>query len=130
MERITALEKKSRSVLAAAAVNRYFDMTKSSIKIRAKITNGTTTVRALINHPMETGLRKDKKTGQPIPAKFIKNVKCVSNEKILLNSQWGIAVSKNPYLSFKYSGGSAGDVIEISWIDNTNQTDRIEAKVE
>ena len=104
-------------------------MTKSSIKIRAKINNGITTVKALISHPMETGLRKDKKTGQPVPAKFIKNVKCESNKKVLLNSQWGIAVSKNPYLSFKYSGGSAGDIIRFSWIDNTNQSDSIEAKV-
>lgn len=104
-------------------------MTKSSIKIRAKIQNGITTVKALISHPMETGLRKDKKTGQPIPANFIKNVKCESNTKVLLNSQWGVAVSKNPYLSFKYSGGNAGDIIKISWIDNTDQTDSIEAKV-
>lgn len=104
-------------------------MLKSSIKIRAKITNGIITVKALISHPMETGLRKDKKTGQPIPAKFIKNVKCVSNKKVLLESQWGVAISKNPYLSFKYSGGNAGDLIKISWIDNTNQSDSIEATV-
>lgn len=104
-------------------------MVKSSIKIRAKIKNGTTTVKALISHPMETGFRKDKKTGQPIPANFIKNVKCVSNKKVLLNSQWGVAVSKNPYLSFKYSGGSSGDIIKLSWIDNTDQSDSIEAKV-
>lgn len=108
---------------------REFDMVKSSIKIRAKIENGTTTVKALISHPMETGLRKNKKTGQPIPAKFIKNVKCVSNKKVLLNAYWGIAVSSNPYLSFKYSGGSAGDIIKLTWIDNTNQSDSIEAKV-
>jgi sulfur-oxidizing protein SoxZ len=104
-------------------------MTKSSIKIRAQIKNGITTVKALISHPMETGLRKEKKTGQPIPAKFITNVKCVSNKKVLLNSQLGVAVSKNPYLSFRYSGGSAGDIIKLTWTDNTNQTDSIEAKV-
>ena len=104
-------------------------MLKSSIKIRAKIKSGVTTVKALISHPMETGLRKDKKTGQPIPAKFIKNVKCVSNKKVLLDSQWGIAISKNPYVSFKYSGGSSGDIIKVSWIDNTDESDSIEAKV-
>ncbi|MCW8931741.1 MAG: thiosulfate oxidation carrier complex protein SoxZ [Gammaproteobacteria bacterium] len=104
-------------------------MTKSSIKLRAQIKNGVTTVKALISHPMETGLRYNKKTGQPIPAKFIKNVKCLSNKKVLLNSQWGIAVSKNPYVSFRYSGGNTGDIIEFSWIDNTNQSDSIEAKV-
>lgn len=104
-------------------------MTKSSIKIRAKITNGITIVKALISHPMETGLRKDKISGLPIPAKFIKNVKCISNKKVLLNAQWGVAVSKNPYLSFKYSGGNSGDIIQVTWIDNTNQSDSIEATV-
>ena len=32
-----------------------------SIKIRAKSKGGITTVKALITHPMETGLRKNKK---------------------------------------------------------------------
>lgn len=104
-------------------------MAKSSIKIRAKLKDGITTVKALISHPMETGLRKDKKTGQTIPAKFIQNVKCETNNRILLNSQWGVAISKNPYVSFKYSGSTAGDIIKLSWVDNTGQSDSIEAKV-
>lgn len=104
-------------------------MAQKSIKIRAKITNGITTVKALISHPMETGLRKDKKSGQTIPAKYIQNVKCESNNKVILNAQWGVAVSKNPYVSFKYSGSGADDIIKFSWIDNTGQSDSIEATV-
>ena len=42
-----------------------------SIKVRAKVKDGITVVKALITHPMETGLRKDKKTGKKIPAHFI-----------------------------------------------------------
>ncbi|MBT7047566.1 MAG: thiosulfate oxidation carrier complex protein SoxZ, partial [Gammaproteobacteria bacterium] len=34
-----------------------------SIKLRAKSKKGVVTVKCLMNHPMETGLRKDKKTG-------------------------------------------------------------------
>ena len=45
-----------------------------SIKIRAKEKGGVVTVKALMNHPMETGLRKDKKTGKAIPAHFINEV--------------------------------------------------------
>lgn len=104
-------------------------MAKSSIKIRAKTKNGITTVKALISHPMETGLRKDKKSGRIIPAKFIQNVKCESNNKVLLNSQWGVAISKNPYVSFKYSGSTAGDIIKLTWTDNTGRSDSMEAKV-
>ena len=39
----------------------------STIKIRAKESNGVVTVKALMKHPMETGKRKDKKTGDNIP---------------------------------------------------------------
>ena len=49
-----------------------------SIKIRAKEKGGVVTVKALMNHPMETGLRKDKKTGEKIPAHFIQEVKASS----------------------------------------------------
>ena len=36
----------------------------STIKIRAKESNGSVTVKALVKHPMETGQRKDNKTGE------------------------------------------------------------------
>ena len=42
-----------------------------SIKIRAKAKGDEVTVKALMSHVMETGLRKDKKTGKVIPAHFI-----------------------------------------------------------
>ena len=37
------------------------------IKIRAKASGDGATVKCLMSHPMETGLRKDKKTGEVIP---------------------------------------------------------------
>ena len=40
-----------------------------SIKIRAKASGGVTTVKALIKHSMETGTRKNKKTGENIMKK-------------------------------------------------------------
>ncbi|MDH5484149.1 MAG: thiosulfate oxidation carrier complex protein SoxZ, partial [Gammaproteobacteria bacterium] len=43
----------------------------SSIKVRANVKGDVTVVKTLISHPMETGLRKDKKTGKKIPANFI-----------------------------------------------------------
>ena len=46
----------------------------STIKIRAKESNGVVTVKALMKHPMETGKRKDKKTGDNIPAHFIQEI--------------------------------------------------------
>ena len=101
----------------------------TSIKIRAKAKDGVTTVKALMTHPMETGLRKDKKTGKKIPAHFIQNVSAKHNGKEVLSTEWGGSVSKNPYLSFKFEGGSQGDEIEISWMDNKGASDSAKAKI-
>lgn len=101
----------------------------SSIKIRAKDSNGIATVKALINHPMETGLRKDKKTGNMIAAHFIQNVVCEHKGKKVLDAHWGTAISKNPYLSFRIKGASKGDELKLSWTDNTGQSDSAVATI-
>jgi len=104
-------------------------MAKKSIRIRAKVKGDVTEVKALMSHEMETGLRKDKKTGEKIPAHFIKEVVCEHNGKQVLLAQWGVAISKNPYLSFKFKGGKAGDTIKISWDDNKGESSSAETKV-
>lgn len=101
----------------------------SSIKMRAKSKDGVTTVKALISHPMETGLRKDKKTGKPIPAHFIQEVICEHKGNTVLTANWSGAISKNPYLSFRFSGAAAGDTIKLSWVDNMGNKDSTEAAV-
>jgi sulfur-oxidizing protein SoxZ len=99
-----------------------------SIKVRAKAKKGVVTVKALMNHPMETGLRKDKKTGKMIPAHHIQEVMAKSGDKTVLSAVWGGAISKNPYLSFKYAGAK-GDELTLSWVDNQGNSDSITAKV-
>ncbi|MFC1773779.1 thiosulfate oxidation carrier complex protein SoxZ [Pseudomonadota bacterium] len=101
----------------------------SSIKARAKMSDGVTTVKALVKHPMETGLRKDKKSGKLIPAHFIQEVVCEHNGTKVMTALWGAAVSKNPYLSFKFTGAKAGDNLKISWVDNKGESDSTETKV-
>jgi len=100
-----------------------------SIKVRAKVTGGVTEVKALINHTMETGQRKDSKTGQMVPAHFIQEITCSHNGENVLTAQWGVAISKNPYLSFKFSGAKAGDALKVSWVDNKGETDSVETKI-
>ncbi len=104
-------------------------MAKSSIKIRAKVKNGEAKVKCLISHPMETGLRKDKKTKKLIPAHFIQEVVCEHDGKTLMNAQWNGTISKNPFLSFIFTGAKSGDTIKISWVDNTGKSDATEAKM-
>ncbi len=87
------------------------------MKIRATTLGDSTEVKVLMSHEMETGQRKDAQ-GQTIPAWFIQNVIVTWNGKIMLSAQWGTAISKNPFLSFKFKGGAKGDKIAISWMDN------------
>ena len=104
-------------------------MSKSSIKVRAKVKKGEAKVKCLISHPMETGLRKNKKTGKLIPAQFIQEVVCESGGKTVMNAQWSGTISKNPFLSFTFTGAKSGDIIKISWVDNTGKSDSTEAKM-
>ena len=100
-----------------------------SIKVRAKVKDGVAVVKALISHPMETGQRKNKKTGENFPAHFIQEVTCSLNGASVLTADWGTAISKNPYLSFKFSGAKAGDTLKMSWVDNKGESDSTEAKI-
>ena len=100
-----------------------------SIKIRAKIKGDTTTVKCLMTHSMETGLRKDKKTGKPIPAHFINEVVAESGGKTVMTSNWSAGVSKNPYMAFAFTGGAKGDEVKISWTDNLCGSDSGSAKI-
>ncbi len=103
-------------------------MAKSTIKLRTKEKGGKIQVKALITHPMETGLRKDKKTGKKIPAHHITKVVVEANGKPVLTADWSGSISKNPFLSFKYAG-SKDDKVKLTWTDNTGKSDSIEKKV-
>jgi hypothetical protein len=58
-----------------------------------------------MSHEMETGLRKDKETGNAIPAHFIQEVTAKWKDQVVMTAFWSGGVSKNPYLSFKFNGG-------------------------
>ncbi len=94
----------------------------SDIKIRAKLKDGETEVKCLMNHPMETGLRKDSKTDELVPAHFIQEVICKAKDQVVMTANWSGGVSKNPYLAFKFKGGEVGDPIEVTWTDNMGET--------
>ncbi len=91
------------------------------MKIRASLVGDSTEVKVLMSHEMESGQRKDAQ-GQTIPAWFIQTVTVTWNDKTVLSAQWGTAVSKNPFLSFKFKGGAKGDKITVSWTDSRGDT--------
>jgi sulfur-oxidizing protein SoxZ len=104
-------------------------MAKGTIKMKTSLNGNVCNVKALIKHKMETGQRKDAKTGKVIPAHFIQELSCTHNGKSVLNANWGTAVSANPYLSFEFTGAKAGDKVVLSWTDNKGESDSHEVTV-
>lgn len=101
----------------------------STIKVRAKAKGDAVEVKTLIKHEMETGQRKNSKTGELIPAHFIEEVIFEHDGKTVMTAYWGPAVSKNPYMSFRFSGGAKGDKLKVSWRDNKGESDALEAEI-
>ncbi|MEJ5210895.1 MAG: thiosulfate oxidation carrier complex protein SoxZ [Burkholderiales bacterium] len=99
------------------------------MRIRATMAGDVADIKVLMNHPMETGQRKDAKTGQLVPAHFIQTVKAELNGKPVLDAQWSVAISRNPFLGFKVKGAKAGDKVTVSWTDNKGDKNSAEATV-
>ncbi len=98
------------------------------MRIRAQVAGDKATVRVLMSHEMETGLRKDS-AGKTIPAWFIQEVTASHNGKQVLAAEWGPSVAKNPFLQFSVKGAKAGDKISVSWVDNKGDKRTDEATV-
>lgn len=104
-------------------------MASDSIKLKATAENGETTVKALIKHPMETGRRKDKETGELIPGHYIEEVSCSYQGEVVMTADWGPTIAKNPLLTFTFTGGAPGEKVALSWTDNTGDSDSASATI-
>jgi sulfur-oxidizing protein SoxZ len=90
------------------------------MRVRATESGGVVDVKILMKHDMESGLRKDA-AGKTVPAWFIKTLNVKAQGKDVLNAEFGTAVSKDPFLNFKYKGAK-GDKIVVSWVDSKGET--------
>ena len=96
----------------------------NSMKIRTSIEGDYIEVKALIKHPMETGIRKDK-AGNVIPAHHIEDLTAKANGKVVFSAEWGTGIAANPYISFKFKGAKVGDELTLSWTDNKGEADSL-----
>jgi len=97
------------------------------MKMRATLGGGGTAgsytdVRVLMTHPMTTA-----QSNQPLH--FIQNITVRQNGKAVVEAQISQAVSRNPVFTFRIKGGAKGDKIEVSWLDNKGETNKIETAV-
>ena len=91
---------------------------KPRVKVPKKASSGDIiTIKTLISHKMETGLRKDKKTGDLIPRQIINNFKAEFNGQMVFETALEPAVSSNPYIQFKVKMMESGE-FKFSWTDD------------
>lgn len=88
------------------------------IKIRAQNQGEITDIRILMQHPMETGQRKDDK-GQSLPMHFIQTFTVSLNGKPIIDGQLNTSISKNPLFTFKARSIKSGDKLTVAWVDNS-----------
>jgi sulfur-oxidizing protein SoxZ len=87
----------------------------SEVKIRAALKDGKCEVKALLTHPMETGRRKDP-AGNLIPAHHIQTVELLHNGNLMVEADWGGAISTNPFFSVSLNNVTSGDTIEATFL--------------
>ena len=94
---------------------------EAPMKIRAAMHGDIADIKCLMNHIMETGLRKDA-GGRVIPPHHITNFSMIAAGKKILDAQFGGGIARNPYLGLKVKGIHAGDVITANWLDNSGHS--------
>jgi sulfur-oxidizing protein SoxZ len=73
-------------------------------------------IKSLVQHPMETGLRKDA-SGNAIPRKIINKFSCTFNGKPVFSADLEAAIAANPYLQFTARVDESG-TFKFTWVDD------------
>lgn len=94
----------------------------ASIKPRVKVPKTAAvgeivTIKALINHPMESGQRKNSETGETIPRMVVHTFEVTFNGKNVVTFYPEGAVSQNPFFEFVMKVPEAGEVA-FKWTDD------------
>ncbi len=99
-------------------------------KMKIKTGNsGGYDVLVLAKHPMETGNRKDQKTGEMIPAHFIQTMVFSVNGTPVAQAHLNQGISANPLVGINISNAKPGDTVSVSWTDNKGESDSAETTI-
>ena len=77
-------------------------------------------VRVLVQHPMETGFRRDM-NGAAIPMNVVDKLACRINGREVFRAELGTGIAANPYLVFTAVAEKSGTV-EVEWSDDKGET--------
>jgi len=85
-------------------------------------------IKTLINHKMESGQRKDRKTGEKIPRQIINKFTCEFNGKEVMSVDLDPAISANPYFKFNARVDEPG-TFKFTWVDDDGSVYSTEKKI-
>lgn len=89
-------------------------MARAILTVPAKARVGEVVeVRALIQHPMETGYRSDA-AGQRLPSDLVRRVECRFDGELVLAGELHAAIAANPYLAFALRVPHNG-TLSVTW---------------
>lgn len=102
---------------------------KPRVKVPKKAAKGDVIeIKTLISHKMETGLRKNKKTGDIIPRKIINKFIANFNGEEVFSMDVEPAVSANPYIKFSVKVEESGE-FDFTWIDDDGSKYQTKKKI-
>src|SRR3712207_4429819 len=77
-------------------------------------------IKTLVQHPMETGYRRDN-TGGAIPRDIIQNFVCTYNGEEVFRAELFPAIAANPFIAFTTVATESG-TIAFTWTDTNGET--------
>lgn len=90
--------------------------------------NETFMIRTIINHPMETGLRRDK-SGLLVPVRIVERFSCRVDGEEVFAAELEPAISANPYIAFNIRLENSADLV-FEWTDTTGDQYTRQKRVE
>jgi sulfur-oxidizing protein SoxZ len=84
-------------------------------------------VRVLVQHPMETGFRRNL-DGQSVPVNIVEKMVCRLGGREIFSAELGTGIAANPYIVF-YTVAEESGPIEVEWSDDRGQKGKTTATV-
>jgi sulfur-oxidizing protein SoxZ len=85
-------------------------------------------IRVLVQHPMETGFRRDM-NGAAIPVNVVDRLACRVGGREVFRAELGTGIAANPYLVFTAVAEASG-AVEIEWSDDRGERGQASAMLE
>lgn len=84
-------------------------------------------IKVLVQHPMETGYRRDL-NGQSIPTHIVETLVCRIAGREVFNAELGTGIAANPYFAFFAVVDESGELV-VEWGDDRGGKGSLSATV-